>query len=412
MSIETAAKDMATRIIAQDMVEILCHHDADGIAAGAIMSRALYRAKIPFRLRVTSRVQSSTLPKEGCTLLCDLGSGLADLPEETLVIDHHIPRFAGPYHVNPRLFGIDGDRELSGAGTAYIVANALGDNRDLAGLVLTGIIGDGQDLAGKNQEIYLEGIGNGIIAKKRGLRLPGRDLAEKLAMSTIPYIPGISGDTDGVTSLINTCSRKGEGPALDLLISMLVFSAVESCREDAILNLYGDIYQLEREVIEDAHTLTMLIDACGKEGEGSLAASVCLRSTAELDKAWGVAGRHNRELITVLKDSLGKPREKDWVYEITDRRFGSDLADILSGCLDAREKPLMVVARDPDGTCHLSLRMAVTGSGTADDELGTLVHTLAAENGGQGGGHRTRAGATIAGDNLPGFISGIEKVYA
>ncbi|PKL59908.1 MAG: phosphoesterase, partial [Methanomicrobiales archaeon HGW-Methanomicrobiales-4] len=56
MSIETAAKDMASRITGHEQVEILCHHDADGIAAGSIMSLALYRAHIPFRLRVTSRV--------------------------------------------------------------------------------------------------------------------------------------------------------------------------------------------------------------------------------------------------------------------------------------------------------------------------------------------------------------------
>jgi len=61
--------------------------------------------------------------------------------------------------VNPRLDGIDAERELSAAGAAYLVANELGDNRDLAGLVMLGIIGDGQDLAGKNLEIFNEAMG-------------------------------------------------------------------------------------------------------------------------------------------------------------------------------------------------------------------------------------------------------------
>ena len=167
MSIESAAKDLATELVRHEQVEIICHHDADGIAAGAIMSIALYRARIPFRLRTVSRLQAETLPSGRETLLCDLGSGIADLPEETMVIDHHLPVFSGPNHVNPRLSGIDGDTSLSGAGAAYLVANAIGDNRDLAGLVLTGIIGDGQQLIGKNHEIFLEGIGNGADTEGR-----------------------------------------------------------------------------------------------------------------------------------------------------------------------------------------------------------------------------------------------------
>jgi single-stranded DNA-specific DHH superfamily exonuclease len=168
MSIQTAANDLAHELARQESVEILCHHDADGIAAGSIMAMALYRSGIPFRLRITHRLSEENLPKHRPLLLCDLGAGLAGLPEDTMVIDHHLPLFEGPYHVNPRHEGLDGDTELCAAGTAFLVANALGDNRDLAGLPLLGIIGDGQQMIGKNQEIYREALANGIIRKKRG----------------------------------------------------------------------------------------------------------------------------------------------------------------------------------------------------------------------------------------------------
>ena len=46
-----------------------------------------------------------------------------------MVVDHHLPLFDGELHVNPRLSGIDGDRELSAAGTAYYIAQQMGDNR-------------------------------------------------------------------------------------------------------------------------------------------------------------------------------------------------------------------------------------------------------------------------------------------
>jgi len=407
MSIDTAAKDLASHITRQDQVEIRCHHDADGIAAGAIMSIALYRAHIPFRLRVVPRIQSQDIPKGGNFLLCDLGSGIPDLPEETMVIDHHLPLFEGPYHVNPRLSGIDGDTELSGAGAAYLVANAISDNRDLAGLVLTGIIGDGQRLAGKNQDIYLEGMGNGIISKKRGIRLPGRDLAEQLVLATNPYLPGISGSETETTSLISQCTPDKSEVSTDTLLSLLVLQAAELSRPEGLLNLYGDVYQLEREVSSDAHTMTMLIDACGKEDQGSIATAICLRTSSELNAAWEIARGHRLKLIHELRQTLDKPREAGQVYEISDRRLASDVADTISG-MDLGDKAVIVVANQDDGTSNLSIRVqARTGT-----DLGTLVHTLATDCGGHGGGHTSRAGATIASEHLPRFITGIHEVYA
>jgi len=405
MSIDTAAKDLASHITRQDQVEIRCHHDADGIAAGAIMSIALYRAHVPFRLRVTPRIQSQDIPKGGNTLLCDLGSGIPDLPEETMVIDHHIPLFEGPYHVNPRLSGIDGDTELSGAGAAYLVANAIGDNRDLAGLVLTGIIGDGQHLAGKNQEIYLEGMGNGIISKKRGIRLAGRDLTEQLTLATNPYLPGISGSEAETTALINRCTE-GSELSTDILFSLLILDAAERSRPEALLNLYGDVYQLEREVLPDAFSLSMLIDACGKEDQGSIASAVCLRTSSELSGAWDIARTHRLRLIDELKNTLTGNKEPGQVYEIHDKRLASDVADTIN--LMDGDMAVIVVAHQDDGFSHLSIRVP-KHQGT---DLGMLVHTLAADCGGHGGGHTSRAGATIASEHLSRFIAGIHEVYA
>ncbi|PWR72206.1 single-stranded-DNA-specific exonuclease RecJ [Methanospirillum lacunae] len=405
MSIDTAAKDLASHITRQDQVEIRCHHDADGIAAGAIMSIALFRSHIPFRLRVVPRIQSQDIPKGGNILLCDLGSGIPDLPEETMVIDHHIPLFEGPYHVNPRLNGIDGDTELSGAGAAYLVANAIGDNRDLAGLVLSGIIGDGQRLAGKNHEIYLEGMGNGIVSKKRGIRLAGRDLTEQLTLATNPYLPGISGSESETTALINQCSD-GSELSTDILLSLLMLDAAERSRPEALLNLYGDVYQLEREVISDAHSLTMLIDACGKEDQGSIAAAISLRNSSDLPAAWDIARNHRLRLIDELNKTLGTSREAEQVYEISDKRLASDVADALN-FMDGEQAVIVVVNQD-DGTSHLSIRVPAR-QGT---DLGTLVHSLAADCSGHGGGHTSRAGATISSEHLSRFITAIHEVYA
>ncbi|RPI35407.1 MAG: DHH family phosphoesterase, partial [Methanoregulaceae archaeon] len=148
MSLETAAGTVAEQIKRQEFVEVYAHHDADGIAAASILCHAMLRAGIRFRLRIRKEIALSDLGGDAAYLLCDLGSGVEDLPRNVMVVDHHLPLSEGEFHVNPRLAGIDGDRELSAAGTAYYVAQELGDNRDLAGLVIPGIIGDGQQMAG------------------------------------------------------------------------------------------------------------------------------------------------------------------------------------------------------------------------------------------------------------------------
>ena len=404
MSIETAAKDMAEELQRNDLVEILCHHDADGIAAGSIMSTALYRAHIPFRMRVTRRIKSTDLPS-GHLLLCDLGSGLQDLPENTMVIDHHMSLFGGPFHVNPRLEGINGDTDLSAAGAAYIVANALGDNRDLAGLIMPGVIGDGQKLSGKNYEIYMEAIANGIIQKERGIRLAGRTIQEKLTLAVAPYIPGISGDEEATARLIDSCPGENGEPALDMLLSLLTLDIAPCSRADAMLNIYGDVYQLEREVVDDAHLMTLLIDSCGKEGAGGIASSLCLRSSKDIEKAYEIALSHRKKLLDELKTAYNSDQtENVRTYETGNLKIVSDLADTIWFCIDD-DRPVLVLSKREEGQCLLSIR---SPEGTAN--LGEVVSTLAEECGGFGGGHTSRAGATIACEQLNRFKSGIAEL--
>jgi len=177
MILAEAAARLAGHLARQDFVEVYAHHDADGIAAGAIVCVALLRRGIRFRLRVVSHISRESLSSDTPILLCDLGSGIADLPREIMVIDHHIPRFEGELQINPRLCGVDGERELSSAGTAFLVAQSLGDNRDLAGLVMLGIIGDCQELAGENLAIFNDAVALGLIT-------PGKECCSLEGMTT------------------------------------------------------------------------------------------------------------------------------------------------------------------------------------------------------------------------------------
>jgi hypothetical protein len=408
MSLETAAGIVAEQIKRQEFVEVFAHHDADGIAAASILCHAMLRAGIRFRLRVRQEIVLSDLAGDAAYLLCDLGAGTEDLPRDVMVVDHHLPLSEGEFHVNPRLCGIDGDRELSAAGTAYYVAQKMGDHRDLAGLVIPGVIGDGQQMAGKNLEIFNEGIANGIIVPDRGLTLPGRDMTERWYMAMSPYIDGISGAEERITDLIGRSrdqSPGSDGLRLDILLSQVILEAAQKTTAASLLSVYGDTFHLQREVIEDAHALTAVIDACGKAGSGDIATTLCLRSSHYLERAWEIARRHRGQVIEAVRTA--RPVEGcRGMYEITNATLASDVSDILARDVP-HAVPVLVYAKSGDA-CKISARCP---PGTTAD-LGPLVRALAGSCGGNGGGHLLRAGATIPCDKVPVFAKGWQEAVA
>jgi single-stranded-DNA-specific exonuclease len=408
MPLETIAETVAEQIRRQEYLEVYAHHDADGIAAASILCHAMVRAGIRFRLRIRQEVTVANLNGDVAHLLCDLGAGMTDLPAETIVVDHHLPKFEGEFHANPRLAAIDGDRELSAAGMAYIVAKKMGDNRDLAGLVIPGIIGDGQEIAGKNLEIFNDGITDGIIVPDRGITLPGRDMAERWYMATSPYLEGISGTEQLIADLINQAhdQAKGENVSrLDTQLSRVILEAAPNTTRASLETIYGDTYHLQREVIEDAHALTAVIDACGKTGHGDLGATLCMRSSHYLDQAWEITRQHRMNVINAIK-RLPASEGRVSVYEVHDVTLTSDVADIL-----ARDRehiyPVFVYANAGD-SCKISARCPAG----VTTELGPLVNTLAAACGGNGGGHIRRAGATIPCDKVGMFTKGWQEALA
>jgi len=408
MPLETIAETVADQIRRQEFVEVYAHHDADGIAAGSILCHAMERAGIRFRLRIRHEINPAELKGEAGHLLCDLGAAIPDLPAATMVVDHHLPKFEGTFHANPRLAGIDGDRELSGAGMAYLVAQKMGDNRDLSGLVIPGIIGDGQEITGKNLEIFNDGIADGIIVPDRGLTLPGRDMTERWYTATSPYLDGISGGEQLIADLIGQAQdqAKGENASrLDILLSRIVLEAAPNATRASIDMIYGDTYHLQREVIEDAHALTAVIDACGKTGRGDIGATLCLRSSHYLDQAWEIARQHRMDVIDAIRH-LHPAEGPAGVYEVQDVTLASDVADILARDL-INMWPVLVYAHTGE-SCKISARCP---AGIVR-ELGPLVSSLAAACGGTGGGHIRRAGATIPCGKMGMFTKGWQEELA
>jgi len=395
MSLDAAAAGLADRLLKQEFVEVLAHHDADGIAAASILCHAMFRKGGRFRLRIRPGITTADIPGDSSVLLCDFGSALTDLPGDVMVVDHHLPHFEGDYHVNPHLEGIDGDRNLSAAGAAYLVAQRMGDNRDLAGLALLGIIGDGQAIEGPNREITSEGIANGFISPRRGLRLPGRGLVEQLALAVNPYLPGFSGDPDTARALVAEVTDEDDVD-IESLLSRIVLAVAPDASASAMCGIWGTTYSLGREVVDEALNLAAVVDACGKAGNGDIGASLCLRSSHALQKAWEITARYRQAVIAGVRGAR-RLDERVALFAVDDGSVASDVADALANDF-VQNGPVFVIG-ESGGRYAVSARCPPG----IDLDLEALMRRLAEACGGQGGGHRRRAGARIGADQVDRF---------
>jgi single-stranded-DNA-specific exonuclease len=403
MPLEADAEQLALHLLAQEFVEIYAHHDADGIAAGAIIATAMHRAGRPFRLRCTPRITPADLTGEAGVLLCDFGASREDLPPHVMVIDHHPPRFDGEFHVNPALAEPSGGGEVPASGAAYMVAQHMGENRDLAGIALVGMIGDNQEWSGANRGILNDGIANGYITTGRGILLPGRDLTEALTLATRPYLDGISGDEAAARKLVEECSPEGK-ISLDALLSLVVLRAGTSVVAGALESIYGDTYTLEKEAIADLHTLAAVVDACGRAGRGGFAASLLLSRQVPEHEAWEALRSYRAKVIAAIRSA--QPLDVDGWYGVGDASVNGPVADALV-LSRGGERPVFVFSPG-EGVWHISARCP---AGVRMD-LEKVVRDLARSCDGDGGGHRCRAGATISARYLDQFRKGLAEAMA
>jgi len=101
-------------------------------------------------------------------LLSDLNRGR----NLTLILDHHVAEAATDpmvHNLDPDLFGLKGDRDISGSTTCYLFARTLDPvNCDLAHIAAIGAVGDGFFVDGKlvsqNRDVAEEAVNQGTFA--------------------------------------------------------------------------------------------------------------------------------------------------------------------------------------------------------------------------------------------------------
>jgi single-stranded-DNA-specific exonuclease len=446
------------------VIRVVSHYDADGIASAAIMTKALARMGKRFHVSMVKQLSDGVLESlssegRGLFIFTDLGSGKLGPIQETIlrpgvrvvVSDHHqaegeVSRESRPSfaHLNPMAFGLD--ENISGSGMTYILARAISaGNRDLSELAIVGAIGDSQTgsieenwgLAGLNREILKDAEGAGKVTVGNGMRLWGkytRPVHKALEYSMDPYIPGISGSESASIQLLQELGigpKDGEGrwrTLADLtedeqkrLATGIIKERIRSNQEDPEL-IFGDTYDLsskEREFRNASEFATML-NACGKMDRAYLGVALCLDDRDAGGEVRGVLSGYRREIgrsLDLVRSSPSMLEEREGCIFL---RAGSRISEHVisnvvsimsrSGLLDG-SKPAFAFADTEDGQVKVSAR-APDSLVAAGLSLQEVVAAAVGRTGGEGGGHRGAAGATVPKAMEPLFMQAVEELLA
>ncbi len=452
-SAKQAAKAIVETVEDDGLIHVFSHLDADGVAAGGIIGKALLRLDARFRIRITQWIEEKIFEvlsdRPQLIVFSDLGSGYTDLLREKLadfkivILDHHqvVGKDSTNFvHVNPHLNGIDGARDISGAGVAYFVAKAIDEaNVDSAPVAVVGALGDLQDkydqrmLGGMNERIVEEATQAGILTVEKDLIFFGREtrpIHRMLANTTTPFIPGISGEEGNSLAFLKSLNiepRNGEkwralrdlsdDEKRRLCTALADYLLSKRLRFD-VGALIGHVYVLNREEpwtpLRDAREFAVLLNATGRMDRPSLGVTVCMGNRGPaFEEAVKVLEDYRRAISKYLGWVMEKPermREMENIYVVYGENFINDkivgaISSILSGGLPNPEKPLIAYANVEDqGLAKISARTvdAVVARGI---NLGDIMQTAAEKCDGKGGGHNIAAGAQVPLDKINTFIS-------
>ncbi len=426
-------------------IRVVSHHDADGITSAALLFKALRDRKKDFDIVFLKQLESDVMDdvvEESIDhyIFLDLGSGQLStiknhIPngKDVVVVDHHQPqqiKWRGLAHFNPYFYGVDGSIEISGAGMAYLVARCLSENvRNNVDLAVVGAFADVQthnnELVGINKLLYQDAELFGVVKKEKGLNLFGRyfkPIHKALSQSMDPYIDGISGNESGAVQLLAELGipiRDEEGnfrrlcdltrkEERKLATALVIESAASGLPLEKITTLISDIYKI-RDKYEVREFATFL-NACGRIGKPMEGVKFCLGIRNDVEELYS----NYRRMISSALSWISRNRKS---FIVTDKATyilaGDNISDtiigtVLSICM--KSKISTDIGFSFANSCN---GVKVSARAKKDDgsiNLGLIIRKACEVVGGEGGGHRTAAGAKIPFGSEMKFIDAVETL--
>ncbi|MEE9525761.1 MAG: DHH family phosphoesterase [Candidatus Woesearchaeota archaeon] len=434
-------------------IQVISHLDADGISACAILTKILNKENRKYSISILQQlsrkgVEDIAKSDYGYVIFADFGSGqINDIVEllkekEVIVLDHHQPEEAevgeNINHVNPHLNGIDGSKEISGAGVVYLFAKALNEeNEKLAYIAIIGAIGDVQEegeFMKLNKEILETAIKHGKIEVKRGLRLFGtqtRPIHKVLEYCSDPFIPGVSGSESGAIQFLHHLGIEPkeksswkklrdltEDEMQKLVAGIIMKRFEEENPEDVLGNIYLLPDEEEGSPTKDVREFATLLNACGRMGKASFGIGACLGEERARQKALNTLAEYRREIVGALnwyndnKDKLIKGNGFVIINaedKINPNIIGTMASIISKGNGIEEGVYVLSLARSKKDMTKVSLRISGMRK-NKDLDLRDIAKEIVDEVGGEAGGHQYAAGALIESSKEKEFLRVAENV--
>lgn len=453
---------LRTSVEGGNEVSIITHLDADGIIAGSIMAMALRRMGARYSVRAVSDMNSSVVENMKADgrdfyVITDLGGGWASnlrkaLDNKWVIIDHHeiteeeILTDDEAQILNPWKFGIDGGREVSAGGMAYMVASTLDlKNRDLSAIAVVSAVADRQDQGDKrsffglNAEILKTAQSLGLVSVDIDIILTGRETRpphEALAYTLFHYIDGLTWNSEACYLLLKNAGIKlkdnggrwrvlaefsqEEKSAIVEAVAKFVGSSDKRLSEILLDDLIGYVYTLAREdkrsLLRDAREFSTMLNACGRIGRAGVGIAICMgdRNAAlskgeEIMSTYKMTLRNNISTIFSEKWRLADDGKITFINGdgILEEAMLGAVSSLLSRSPSFRGRVLFVRTLTKDGTYKFSSRKCLHCKSQAN--LGVIMRQCSKALNGAGGGHSAAAGCSIPSSALEDFIAGIKE---
>ncbi len=467
------------KIDKNENVRIVSHLDCDGISAASILIKALGNENRNYTVSIVQQLNEKVMKElnnenHKYIFFTDLGSSQINLMNKVFVnkkifiLDHHeldphdlagqkviesnynnemalgaINFYENIIHVNPVLFGIDGGREVSGAGVTYFFVRDLNEkNKELAHLAIIGAIGEVQESDGflkLNNDILEEAVAEGKIEVKKGLRFFGmqtKPLHKVLEYSTDPYIPRVSGSE---SSAIQWLQYIGIEPKIgkewrkithlseeDLrkLSTSIILQRINDNHENAE-DIFGNIYILTQEKegssFKDAKEFSTLLNSCGRMNKASLGIGACLGDNKAKRMALDNLVSYRKELIKAINWLRSSQKSEKIVrgggYLIINAEDNvlstiiGTLASMLAKSNELKEGTIIIsMAQTRENTTKISTRIAGHKKEYQIDLSSIVSMMISKIEGASSGGHFQAAGAVIPTEREKDFIENAKSV--
>ena len=297
-------------------------------------------------------------------------------------------------------------------------------NKDLSKLGVIGMI------SGKQKEKFFK-INKQIIDDtedltiKKGVILhpSTRPLRRSLEYSTSPYIPGVTGNGNGVREILKEAKISEDKTLLELdknemsrLITSIILRQTKDNRQE---NVLGNLYTLKFfNVKEDIREISVLINACANLGHADMAVAYCLENEKAKSLAIEIYTKYNQELISGLKiaEKVEKINGNGFVIfnikdKIKDEIFNT-VCSLLISSPSYEEGTILVGMGYNQDKLKVSIRIAGRGKRNLKEILERTILTfrdLNPETTAKVNGHTFEAECLVEKEKETAFIEALKK---